>query len=161
MKNEKKVDIIAVYLFLLDQIIKIIIQKKMNLSEQIKIIPNFISLFYVKNTGAAFSILKDNTILLIIISVIFLCIIKYMIKKEKTLTNLSISSFGMIIGGVYGNLIDRIIHHAVIDYISIQIFSYQFPVFNLADMGITIGAALLLIEMLYQKKEEKRGENNE
>ncbi len=161
MKNEKKVDIIAVYLFLLDQIIKIIIQKKMNLSEQIKIIPNFISLFYVKNTGAAFSILKDNTILLIIISVIFLCIIKYMIKKEKTLTNLSISSFGMIIGGVYGNLIDRIVHHAVIDYISIQIFSYQFPIFNLADMGITIGAALLLIEMLYQKKEEKRGESNE
>lgn len=160
MKNDKKVDIIAINIFLLDQIIKTLIQRNMNLSQQIKLIPNFLSLIYVKNTGAAFSILKDNTLLLIVISVLFLCILNYLIKKETNLSKLSIYSFGMIMGGVYGNLIDRIIHHAVIDYIAIHIFSYSFPIFNLADMGITIGVVILLITSLLERKQEK-GEKNE
>ena len=157
MKDKKVIFRIAVWIFLLDQIIKVFIQRNMHLNDQITIIPNFFSLYYVKNTGAAFSILEDNTIILIIISVIFICILNHFIKQEKELTKISIISFGMILGGIYGNLIDRIIYHAVIDFLSFQFFSYSFPIFNVADIAITVGVGLLIINTLFDKEKIKEG----
>ena len=55
-------------------------------------------------------------------------------------------------GGIFGNLIDRIIHHAVIDYLSFKIFSYEFPVFNIADICITVGVILLILSMIIERK---------
>lgn len=156
MNKREDIYKITSIVLMLDQFIKIIINKKMELYNQIKIIPNFFSLFYVRNTGAAFSILEDNTILLTIISVIFIVILDRLIKKEKTFTKLQTISLGMIMGGIFGNLIDRIIHHAVIDYLSFKIFSYEFPVFNLADIGITVGVAILILSMILE-----RGKNND
>ena len=55
-------------------------------------------------------------------------------------------------GGIFGNMIDRIINHSVTDFISFRIFNYNFPVFNIADIGITIGACLLVISILIEEK---------
>lgn len=155
MKNKQKIFKIAILVFVLDQLIKIIVKTNMNIHEQITIIPNFFSLYYVKNTGAAFSILQNNTTLLIIISVIFICLLNYFIKQEKEITKLLIISYGIILGGIYGNLIDRIISHSVTDYLSFNFFSYYFPVFNLADIAIVLGMMLLLICTIIEKKEIK------
>ena len=155
MKNRKKIYIVASILLLLDQIIKLIIQRSMNLYQEIKIIPNFFSLLYVKNTGAAFSILEDATLFLILLSVIFVLIIdKYIKKEEETLDKLSMVAMGMIIGGIFGNLLDRIIYRSVIDFLSFQFGKYSFPVFNIADIGITLGVFILLIDMWKRRKEE-------
>lgn len=161
MKNKNIINEISLIVLLVDQIIKVIITYCMNINQQIIIIPNFFSLYYVRNTGAAFSILENNTFLLIIISVVFLIVLKNYIKKEKTLSSLSMMSFGIIIGGIYGNLVDRIVRYSVIDYISIKFIKYQFPIFNLADIAITAGVLLLLIDILQEenkKKEEKKHE---
>ena len=124
----------------------------MTLYDEIKIIPNFFSIYYVKNTGAAFSILENNTTFLIFLTVIFILIIHKYIKNETNITKLSSISFGLILGGMFGNLIDRIIHAGVIDYLSFEFFSYGFPIFNIADIGITLGVSIMLIEMLLEKK---------
>ena len=155
MKNKQRILIIAVSTFILDQIIKIIIRNTMNIHDQIKIIPNFFSIYYVKNTGAAFSILSNNTTFLIIISVIFICILNYFIKQEKYISKLTSLSYGLILGGIYGNLIDRIIYHSVTDYLSFKFFSYYFPIFNLADISIVIGMIILLGCTIFEKKDNK------
>ena len=151
MKHREDIYKVTSIALIIDQIIKLLVNNKMSLYQQIKVIPKFFTIFYVQNTGAAFSILEDSTILLTIISVIFIVILDRFIKKEKQFTNLSALSLGMIMGGIFGNLIDRIIHHAVIDYLAFQIFSYEFPVFNFADICITVGVFLLMLSMFLDK----------
>ncbi len=154
MKNRQNIYKIATIVFILDQWIKLMISHMMQEYDKITVIPNFFSIQYVKNKGAAFSILEDKSLLLIIISIVFILVLDKMIKKEKNFTKLSILSLGMIIGGVFGNLMDRILYHSVIDYLSFIIINYHFPVFNLADIGITVGTFLLLITMIFDKKEK-------
>lgn len=152
MNNKGKMYFITCIVLLLDQIVKIIVNNCMTLYDEIKIIPNFFSIYYVKNTGAAFSILENNTTFLIFLTVIFILIIHKYIRNETNITKLSSISFGLILGGMFGNLIDRIIHAGVIDYLSFEFFSYGFPIFNIADIGITLGVSIMLIEMLLEKK---------
>ena len=154
MNNKNKIYYVTCLVLLIDQIIKIMVNNCMTLFDEIKIIPNFFSIYYVKNTGAAFSILEDNTTLLIFITVIFILIIHKFIKSEKEFTKLSSISLGMVLGGMFGNLIDRIIHHGVIDYLSFDIFGYGFPVFNFADIGITVGVSLMILDIILEKKEK-------
>ena len=145
-KNKNKVVYLTLSIVLLiDQIVKLLIKTNMNLNEEISIIPNFFSIQYLKNTGAAFSILENQTILLVVTSIICISVIVYYLKKEENLTPSMSISFGLILGGILGNLIDRIIYQGVIDFLSFKIFKYNFPVFNIADIGITIGVFLLLI----------------
>lgn len=144
-KNKNKVYLTSVIILLIDQIVKLLIKTNMNLNEEISIIPNFFSIQYLKNTGAAFSILENQTILLAITSIICISVIIYYLKKEENLTTAMYLSFGLVLGGILGNLIDRIVYQGVIDFLSFQIFNYNFPVFNIADIGITIGVLLLII----------------
>lgn len=152
MNNKGKIYYVTCIVLLLDQIVKIIINNCMTLYDEIKLIPNFFSIYYVKNTGAAFSILENNTTFLIIVTIIFILIINKFIKKEKEFTKLSSISLGLVLGGMFGNLIDRILHAGVIDYLSFEFFGYGFPIFNIADIGITVGVTLMLIDMLLEKK---------
>ena len=153
----KKEDIykITSIVLILDQIIKIIVTHNMKLNTSIDIIPKFFSILYVQNTGAAFSILEDNTILLIIISALFVVILDRYIKKEEKFTKLGVISLGMIMGGIFGNLIDRILRHSVIDYLSFTVLKYNFPIFNLADIGITVGVGLYIISLILERKTGK------
>ena len=75
----------------------------------------------------------------------------YIKKEQKNFDKYEIYSMGMILGGIFGNMIDRIIHHSVIDYISFQFGNYYFPVFNFADTCIVLGVLLLIGYPLYQK----------
>lgn len=158
-KNKNKVVYLTSSIVLLiDQIVKLLIKTNMNLNEEISIIPNFFSIQYLKNTGAAFSILENQTILLAVTSIICISVIVYYLKKEENLTPSMSISFGLILGGILGNLIDRIIYQGVIDFLSFKIFKYNFPVFNIADIGITIGVFLLLI--IYISRDIKSNEKN-
>lgn len=160
MKNKKYIYTVALFYLLLDQIIKFIVNSNLTLMEEIPVINNFFSIYYLKNAGAAFSILGDKTLFLIIISIICLLFLKYYIKKLKRVTPLTIISLGIMIGGIVGNLFDRLIYKAVIDYLSFTFFNYNFPVFNLADIGITVGAVLLLIDIVKEEIELKKTSTN-
>ena len=158
MKNKEKVYGISAILLIIDQLVKLIIKSKMDILQEIKVIPKFFSIYYTENTGAAFSILDGKVYVFVIVAFILLFILdKYL--KEENLTKLSIISLGIIIGGIVGNLIDRLLYHSVIDYLSFNIFGYSFPVFNIADIGITVGVVLYIIENVWRSINEIRSRN--
>lgn len=153
MNQKQRIFEITAVLLMIDQIIKLIIRSKMSLFQEIVVIPNFFSILYVQNTGAAFSFLENSTFLLIIISVVFILLLNNYIKKESSHFNLyEVISYGMIMGGIFGNLIDRLLHHSVIDYLSFTFGSYQFAIFNFADICIVLGVILLIIVSIFEKK---------
>lgn len=141
--NKKKM-ILAIIIFVIDQILKSIVQIN-NVS--ISIIDNFFRLTYYQNTGAAWSILEGQGYILIFISVIMLILVFNMMYSYPN-DKLNNTAFGFLIGGILGNLCDRVFYGMVRDFIDIRIFGYEFPVFNIADMAIVIGVLLLLISTI-------------
>ena len=115
------------------------------LIESIVIIKNFFNLTYVENTGAAFSILENNTIFLILITFVTLFLIYKFLLKNKEFNKLEIITYSLLIGGIIGNLIDRIVYGYVIDYLEFIILNRHMPIFNFADICIVIGTILFLI----------------
>ena len=152
MKNKSNMIIIILSLLftIIDQLCKLLIIN--NIHNNITIIKNFFYLTYTQNDGAAFSILIGKRIFLIIVTLVIIALIVHYIKKNNVKDKLNILAFSLILGGALGNLIDRIIRGYVIDFISIKIFKYNFPVFNLGDTFICIGVFLLLIISLRKDK---------
>jgi len=146
MKKElKEVLLFSVILLIIDQIIKIYINSSMILNQTIILIKNFLNITYVHNTGAAFSLFKDKTWLLIIIGIIVLVGFSIYLYKLKDINDFDKYIYSLLYGGILGNLLDRVIYGYVIDYISLNIFGYYFPIFNFADMCIVIGVLLMFI----------------
>ena len=143
-----KRNILTIIIILIDQISKILVTNYLPLNKSIKIINNFFYLTYTKNDGAAWSILSGETYLLIIITIISIYLI---IKYTKEYNNLFLC---LLYGGIIGNLIDRLIHGYVIDFLDFKIFNYDYPVFNISDICIFIGITLLIIKIV---KEENNG----
>ena len=140
---KKEPYIIAFLFFIIDLISKQLIMHLMNLGDSIKIINNFFYITYTKNNGAAWSILENKRILLLVITCFVLFLINKYINKEK-LNKLESFTYGMIIGGILGNLFDRIFYKSVIDFLDFKIFGYNYPIFNLADSFIVIGVIILV-----------------
>ena len=142
----------SIVLLLIDQISKLLVIKFLDINGGIELIKNFFYLTYTHNTGAAFSILTGQRLLLILIAVIILILIFNYIRKNKVEGKLEKIAFSLIIGGSLGNLIDRIIRGYVVDFLDFKIFGYDFPIFNLADTFIVVGVILLLITTLIRKE---------
>ena len=148
----KKVFVIAITILIIDQLSKMIANTYL-IDNIITIIPNFFKLEYALNTGAAWSILNNQQFILIIISII-LMIILFMFHNnfKKNLRN--DLAFGFLFGGIWGNLVDRLFHGYVIDFLSFKIFNYDYPIFNIADIMVVFGIILLVIAIF-------KGEDNE
>ncbi len=141
---KKKIFIFSLIIIIIDFIIKLF---ALNNITNICVIPNFFYLTLAKNTGAAFSLLENQTIFFILIGVLVIFyIFNYLIKDKMSTLEKILYIF--LTGGIIGNLIDRIIYGYVVDYLRFIIFGYNFPIFNLADICITIGVILLIINML-------------
>ena len=150
----KKLFGIALTTVLLDQIIKNALIFFMSFGKSITEIKGFFNITLIGNTGAAFSILSSNTILLIVISVVVLNVIYFGFIKGKKLTDFEQLSYGLLIGGIMGNLIDRVVHMQVIDYLDFTFFEYNFPVFNLADIAIVVSMILIVFQIIKGDKHE-------
>lgn len=154
--REKKLYTISIVLCIIDQLVKLIVIGNLKVYEKISVIPNFFSIYYVQNKGAAFSSFSGLTYLFIIIGVLFVFLLIRFIRRTDYLKKIEVVSLGLLLGGIVGNLIDRILYHYVIDYLSFQIAGYSFAVFNIADSAIVIGCFLLIIECF---RGEKRWKN--
>ncbi|MCR4337310.1 MAG: signal peptidase II [Candidatus Omnitrophica bacterium] len=132
----------------LDQLTKKVFSNILSVGETLPILPNVLHMTLVHNTGIAFGLFKDQGIVFIIIPVITLILLIYNIyyyhQNNESLSSLYIVTFSMISGGAIGNLIDRLFYGYVIDFIDIRFW----PVFNIADSAITIGALILMVKCL-------------
>ena len=142
---KKKLYGLSLVLVVIDQVIKYFISNNITLNKEIKVIDNFFYITHVHNDGAAFSILSGNIILLILITLVALVIIHLFFIKNKRLNKLELILTSMLIGGILGNFIDRIIFKYVIDYLEFIIFGYYFPVFNFADICIVLSIFGLIV----------------
>ena len=142
---KKKLGIFSLIFVIIDQVIKLVVKNNIKLNTDIKIIDNFFYLSHVHNDGAAFSMFSGNLIFLIIITIIALVAIYMIFIKDKKLSNIYIFLLSMLIGGILGNFIDRIIYNYVIDYLSFILLGYYFPVFNFADICIVISIISIVI----------------
>lgn len=153
----KKLTIISIVTILLDQIIKYLIITNLKFTESINIIRNFFRITYLQNEGAAWSILSGNRIPLIIITLLALMFIFVLIKKKEKFLKIEYVFYGTLIGGIIGNLIDRIRYGFVIDYLDFNFGGYNYPVFNFADMCIVISTIVLIIISIKEDKNGNKG----
>lgn len=142
----KRIFIISFIVLFIDRVIKILVKNFLKLNLKNAIINNFFYLTYCQNKGAAFSIFNGKVFMLILLTLVFLFFIFYFIKREKTLNNYKSMIYGLLIGGVLGNFIDRIIYGYVVDYLDFKIMNYDFAIFNFADMMIVVSVILLLFD---------------
>lgn len=141
----------------LDQITKHIVQKYIRLYDLIVVVPGFFNLTHVRNKGAAFSILSTlpdlwRGFFFISVTIIAVTVIAVLIRKNED--RMLVIAFSFIIGGAIGNLIDRILYGEVIDFVQWYVKSWYWPSFNVADSAISVGVALLAIDMLFFQKKE-------
>ncbi len=150
--------LISIFIIAADQLVKFAVSANMKIGQTVFSVFNLFDITYVQNKGAAFSMLSGKLSLLSFISVIFCAaVIVYWIRKKPT-HPLLCTSLSLLFAGAFGNGIDRIFRGFVVDYISVAFIN--FPVFNIADIGITAGAVLLIIYVILFDKEEKNAENS-
>lgn len=147
--------ILSLLIIFIDQWTKWLIVKYMEIGEQITIIENFLYITSHRNKGAAWGILQGQMWFFYIVTVIVIvAIIYYMQKYGKSKRSLQIS-LGLMLGGAIGNFIDRVFRHEVVDFIDTFIFTYDFPIFNVADSALVIGVILLMIQMFLEERQQK------
>ena len=148
IKNRKDVLFFGIIFFIIDQSLKLIVSKNIILDSGFEIIKDVLNIHLVYNTGAAFSILSGNRLLLIAISVLALIFFIVFLFNQNNVKYLEVFTYSMLLGGILGNLFDRIFRGYVIDFISFKIFGYSFPIFNFADICIVLSLIILIIENL-------------
>lgn len=140
----KKIGIISLIVIIIDRILKVLVTNNFVLNVRNKIIDGFFYITNCHNEGAAFSLFSGNVLFLIFITLIVLFLIYRTINKENV-NKIGILAYGLLLGGILGNLYDRIFYGYVIDYLDFNILGYNYPIFNFADMCIVIGIILILI----------------
>lgn len=149
---------VSVGTIMLDQASKIQIMQTMRLHESIPVIPNFFSLTYIRNPGAAFGILasSSNGFRLLffgftsLFALVLLGTIFFRLHHDDWIGRLSIAG---ILGGAIGNLLDRLRFGEVIDFLDFYVQSYHWPAFNVADAAISVGVCFLIFHFAFEKKE--------
>ena len=126
----------------------------MGINDTISIINNFFSITYSRNIGAAWSILSGGRIILILLGIVAINVIYFLCIHNKKLSGKDQILYSLLIGGILGNLIDRVIYGYVIDYLDFNIFGYKYPIFNLADIFIVVSVILIIIFSFIGKKNE-------
>ncbi len=146
--------IIVVTVLAIDLITKYIVATNIELHQPIVIIKNFFEITYVKNIGAGFSILQGQQVLLSLIAGVVVIAMIVWLFKNKDENPILRYTVALMMAGALGNLVDRVYLGYVRDFLSFNIFGYDFPVFNVADMALSIGVAILFLLTLLQKEGE-------
>lgn len=148
---KKKIYVLASILFVIDFLTKQAVMNFIDVGDKIPIINNFFYLTHVTNTGGAWSILSGYTIMLVLIGAVTVVYIDKNFINED-LNKIETLSFSLLMGGVIGNIFDRVFYGKVIDFLDMNIFGYNFPIFNFADICIVIGAIMIIIQVIGGKQ---------
>jgi len=144
---------VPILVVVLDQITKWLVRTRVPLHESIVVIPGFLDITHVRNTGAAYGFLDAVEFpgKTLVIALVALCALVGIAAYAVTLTGqhlLPRVGVALIIGGAAGNLIDRLLVGSVVDFVDAYWGGWHFWVFNVADSAITIGVALMILDMI-------------
>ena len=137
--------ILFIVLLIADLISKALIVKFTEATNSVVVIKNFFNITYVKNTGAAFSILDDRGIVVLVISSLMIGGLSFYLYKHRPSKKIEKVAYTLIISGAVGNFFNRLFLGYVIDFLDFKIFEYYYPIFNIADIYIVLGVFLLII----------------
>jgi signal peptidase II len=147
---------IAVIVLLLDRIAKWAIASNIALHDSVVVIPGFLRLTHVQNTGAAFGLFAESSFqwkvgALVSFSILALVIVSALLWKNSHSLSTTTIGLSLILGGAMGNLWDRMVSGHVVDFLDFYVGSYHWPAFNVADSAIVVGAILLVAEIVFTK----------
>lgn len=147
--------VLAAAIVVLDRFTKLQIQRSLNSFDAIPVIPEWLRIIHTENPGAAFGVLADGnpilrSLILIGVSSLVLIFVAWALWSRASSFTSTITRVGLsfILGGALGNLYDRVVHQTVTDFIEVYHGGWSFPAFNVADSAITVGAVLLLFDLL-------------
>ena len=149
-RRYKRFWILAIALFGADQITKEIVFRTLPYGtflppDRIEVVPNFFHIVHVGNTGAAWGMFEGGSLWLAVLAVVTLGAI-HCFRRHLGLHIGSVQiAFGLLTGGIVGNMVDRFLHGHVVDFLDFRIFGYIYPTFNIADCGIVVGVIFYLI----------------
>lgn len=147
---------IAALVLILDQGTKAIVRATLPLHDSVAVVPNFLSFTHVRNTGAAFGLLNAvefpfKPAIMTLIALAALAAIGLYALKTTTEPAAQIS-LALVMGGAVGNIIDRVTAGYVVDFVDVYWRGWHFWAFNVADAGITVGASLLILDMIWMNR---------
>ena len=119
----------------------------------ISIIPGLLDFTYVENRGAAFGILQNQQVLLLVLTTMVMVFMLFCVGKKWVTHPLGLVAVGMVVAGGLGNNIDRLFRGYVVDFLDVRPL-FSFPVFNVADCVITVGVVILAIYLLFFEEKE-------
>ncbi len=136
-----------------DQVTKVLVRELLPLHTSVTIVPGFVDLTHVRNTGAAFGILNAaefpfKSVMILLVAVAALMAIAAYAARLAPEERMARAGLALILGGAVGNLIDRVTTGYVVDFVDVYWRGYHFWAFNVADAAITIGASAMVLEML-------------
>lgn len=149
--------LLSAVLVILDQVTKHLVMTKFYLGESIPVIPGLFNLAYVQNTGAAWGILGGFNALLVSLSAVVLIILVFFRRSFLTDSLIHRLALGLMIGGIVGNLLDRVRLQYVVDFLDFCWRTHHFPAFNVADSAICVGVGLYMISAFFPSKPNPPG----
>jgi len=158
--------ILTFVVIFLDRLSKAAIEAKTSEGWRHELVHNFIYLVHSRNPGIAFSMFADSASpwvrsVLIGGSLVVMAILAWYLVAGSSISSRAAAGLALLLGGATGNLTDRILHGGVTDFFEVWFGTYRYPAFNVADSAITIGAILILFDVLFPARNTpKRGKNN-
>ena len=149
--------LLALVVIAADQWIKLLVETRLPMQQMVELLP-FLALYRTYNTGMAFSMLAgmSDSVLIVIVAIV-IAFVLWLAAKSEPHQVWARAGFALIIGGAVGNLIDRAVHGHVIDYMLFHTPAWSFAVFNLADACITVGALLIIVQEIADRRRPRRG----
>jgi signal peptidase II len=138
----------AALIFIADQTTKALVTSGIGLNERIRIVGDFVQLWHVTNSGAAFSLFQGGTLLFLVVTVLAVGMIVYFHRTFRGRNPWLQVLLGVILGGTAGNLVDRIRFGYVTDFVSVGVGDVRWPTFNVADSSIVVGIGLLVLYLM-------------
>lgn len=153
---------VAAVVLVLDQVTKWIIRQNLNLYDSVIVIDSFFHITHLQNPGAAFGLLADapaglRVPFFLAVSGIAVAALTFFVRRVDDSRLLLLISLGAILGGAFGNLVDRVLLGAVTDFLDFHVSGYHWPAFNVADSGISVGMVVLILCSVFAP--EGLGEN--
>ena len=146
--------------FMIDKTTKAWAIGRLRFGADINVIPNLLNFAYAQNTGLAFSMLYNHGDSrrwgLSVLAFVAAALVLYFFWRTPRSDDRILGALALLLAGIVGNVVDRARLGFVIDFIDVQFGSWHYPTFNVADAAICIGAGLLILDMLFSKKNQKK-----